>query len=111
MKYLLATLALAAAPAFGQIKMPDNMERRNELCVFFAETVLVGQNALDEGVPQEVFDLMLAKALAVPELDQAPPIYRQLVRRALTRGYSSVARAHMGIIAQKAYDDCIVGKP
>lgn len=93
----------------GARTQPYSDQERHARCTFFADMVVVGQEALDEYMPPTAFELFVATLNDDPRTKMAPQ-QLEWAQKALRHGYKSVPRAHVVIIHMKAYDDCTTGK-
>lgn len=104
-KFSIAALVAASALAGCASAPPITEEQKSENCQVEALMVGVGQNALNAGMDEDDFN---ERVEAIEKYEKLDANDRKLAVAALRRGYNSIEGADVGIMAQKAYDDCMV---
>jgi hypothetical protein len=98
-------LALFVAAAAGCASVPvETAEQKESRCAAFGLVTGVGQQAKNDDMPQAEFDKRLNALMQDKQLNAKE---KEVVKQGLTRGYAGLYGAHPGIMAQKAFDDCM----
>lgn len=106
-QFYLAALVASAAVAGCATVQPETEEQKQERCAVDAIMTGIGQQAKNEGMSQAEFNKRLKEMERNPDIDQND---LALAKKGLTKGFAGIRGADAGIMAQKAFDDCMEAK-